>query len=67
MPEPHPIASREPDAIRATLEKMGAVKVRLLMSQGMLVHHLIVPAVDWLAEIEEKKDAAAQGEIRDRP
>ena len=49
---------------RARLEAMGAVKVRMAMDQGILVWHLHEPALEWLAELEAKKekpDASTQG------
>jgi hypothetical protein len=59
MPEPHPIPSREPAAMRKTLEAMGPDKVRSLMAAGMLVWHLVVPATEWLAGIDAKEKRGA--------
>lgn len=53
------------DEKRAALEAMGEVRVRHLLKQQMLVHHLIVPAYAWLDELDAKRketgDATDQG------
>ena len=51
---------RDPDEIRAQLEAMGSAKVKHLLSQQLLVHHLVVPAFAWLAE-KEAENAARPG------
>lgn len=42
---------------RATLEAIGEKRLRHLLSQGMLVSHLMQPAYAWLDEL----DKAQQG------
>lgn len=45
------------DDARETLETMGPERVRHLLKQGMLAPHLMVPAYQWLDEL----DAAPKG------
>lgn len=59
------IPGRGADEIRATLEAMGEAKVRHMLSQQLMVHHLIVPAHEWLTELDQRKggngNASAEG------
>jgi hypothetical protein len=52
---------------RATLEAMGAARVRALLDQGRLVHHLNEPAMQWLAELDAKKGKPDAAEPEDQP
>lgn len=45
------------DDARAALDAMGPDRVRHLLKQGMMVTHLMVPAYEWLDEL----DAAPRG------
>ncbi|MGO8845119.1 MAG: hypothetical protein ACLQFI_07285 [Methylocella sp.] len=52
------LASRDDDATRARLarehlEKLGAAKTRLLLATDTLQRHLVTPAAQWLAELDE--------------
>ena len=38
---------------RKHLEKLGATKTRSLLTTGDLARHLVAPAAQWLAELEE--------------
>lgn len=59
------IPGRGADEIRTTLEAMGEAKVRHLLSQQLMVHHMIVPAHEWLTELDQQKggsgNASAEG------
>ena len=41
---------------RKALEELGEKRVRHLLSQSMMVHHLIVPAYGWLDELDAKRE-----------
>ena len=64
MPDTHPIAGRSDSELRATLVAMGEDRVRHLLKQQMMVHHLIVPAHEWLTELDaaREKDNASHAE-----
>jgi hypothetical protein len=54
------------DEHRAIFEKLGVFRLTMMMSNGRVVHHLMTPAENWLAEqaeraAKEKDDAPAQG------
>ena len=61
--QPHPT---EGDAKRLNLMALGEVKVRHLLSQQLMVHHMIQPAHAWLDELDAKRkeeaDAIDQGQ-----
>ncbi len=54
---------------RATLESLGELKVRHMLSQQTLVHHLIQPAYEWLTELDDRRrekeamDATPKGKV----
>jgi hypothetical protein len=47
---------------RHVLEALGPAKVKALLSQQLLVWHLIQPAHAWLTELDEKEKADATHE-----
>jgi len=47
---------------RATLVVLGEARVRHLLAQQLLVHHLIVPAHEWLTELDAERDKKKQEE-----
>jgi hypothetical protein len=50
---------RDDAQIRSQLEAIGPARVRHLLSQQLLVHHLVKPAFDWLAELDAEEAANA--------
>lgn len=46
------------DEHRAIFENIGVFRLTMMMGNGRVVHHLIVPGENWLAEQAEKKEKA---------
>jgi len=53
---------------RKVLEVIGPARVKHLLGQSLLVHHLIQPAHAWLTELDEKEaaDAARERDKQER-
>jgi uncharacterized protein (DUF1697 family) len=58
----------EQETPKQNLERLGAAKVRILLQTGNLVQHLVAPATQWLAELDEaersRNEASQASQIR---
>jgi anti-sigma-K factor RskA len=52
--------TEEKEDAKLTLERMGAPRVRLLLTTGGLSQHLMAEALDWLAQLDEDERARSE-------